>query len=128
MKMVRANLLTAACTVAVLAATPVLAQSNVQSGDTGNPNMPAMHDSMPGHAGSRADMDSTHRSRMDHHRSSAARSGRTSESAIVDRLNEQSYEAAQRGQAFGPGGSSDMGGSPSRSGGTNDGSTRGGRM
>jgi hypothetical protein len=131
MKMVQANLLTAACTVAVLAATPVLAQSNVQPGDPGvrgNPNMPAMQDSMPGHAGSRADMDSMHRSRMDHQDSGAMRSGRMSESAMVDRLNQQSYEAAQRGQAFGSGGSSDTGGSPSRSGGMNDGSVRGGKM
>jgi hypothetical protein len=102
----------------MLAATPVLAQTSTNTGDTGTTDqsaMPATQDSTAGHTSGHAHR-STHRSAMEHHRGMRG----DSQDAAVDRLNQQSYEAAQRGQSFGSTGSSDMSAPPSGSGSMND--------
>ncbi len=97
--MARATLFKAACAAAMLAATPVLAQSNNPAGDTGAAaaaNTPATHDAttgahhMPGHM---------HHSAMGEHHARSHMSD-SSGDAAVDRLNDQSYQAAQKGEAF----------------------------
>jgi hypothetical protein len=116
--MARASLLQAACAAAMLAATPVLAQTSTNMGDTGTTDqstMPAPQDSTSGRTGGHS-YRSTHRSAMEHNRGMRG----DSQSAEVDRLNQQSYEAAQRGQAFGSTGSSGMSTSPGGSGSMND--------
>ena len=114
--MAKAHLLRAACTVAMLAASPVFAQ-NTQTGDTaagGAANAPATHDAMPG---STAPMSTSPASgaagseqpmhKMAHHHAGAMHSskGDRSQDAMVDRLNEQSFQAAQQGQSFSASGS-----------------------
>jgi hypothetical protein len=97
MTMVRANLLKATCAVVLLAATPVLAQTNTEPADTGTggkPNTPTVNEGVPAHpmhhAGSR-------------HHHAGTKPVSTSQSSETDRLNEQSYQAAQKGQAYGSG-------------------------
>jgi hypothetical protein len=116
--MAKTHLLPAVCTVAMLAAVPALAQTP-QTGMTGSASQggadaSAMHNGHP-----------MHHSAMGH--STGAMHGRSdsSQDAAVDRLNEQSYQAAQQGQSFGadagpgpmstPGGSSGMNGMSGRS-------------
>jgi hypothetical protein len=115
--MLKTRLLQAVCTVAMLAAVPAFAQSNSPSagaGSTAPPSAdnaggtaPADKDGLgaPAADGSHA----THRSAKGH-RTGAMQSGKsaTSQDAAVDNLNEQSYQAAQKGQAF-TGGGSDQG-------------------
>lgn len=115
--MARASLLKAAGAAAMLAATPVLAQTSTNTMDnpptTDQSAMPRT-DSSTGYATSHGNR-STHRSTMGRHRGSG-----DSQNAEVDRLNQQSYEAAQRGQAFGSTGSGSMSTAPSGSGSMND--------
>ena len=118
--MLKTRLLQAVCTVAMLAAVPAFAQSNTANQarrprTRGNMGAPAAEGSHATHHSARA------------HRTGAMHSGKTdsSQNAAVDRLNEQSYQAAQKGEAFGgggsdqgsagmtkPGGSGDMNGMP----------------
>jgi hypothetical protein len=111
--MAKARLLQVACSVAMLAASPVFAQNNTQTGDAaagGAANAPATHDAMPGSmapastgpAGSEEPMH-----KMAHHHGGAMRGskGDRSQDAMVDRLNEQSLQAAQQGQSFSVSGS-----------------------
>jgi len=96
--MAKASLLKAACAAAMLVATPVLAQTTPAPANTspaGAPNTPTTHEATPGaHA--------MHHSAMVNHHAKHASQSATSQDAAVDRLNQQSYEAAQKGQAFGP--------------------------
>jgi hypothetical protein len=110
MRMAKTGLLPAVCSIAILAASPAFAQTNMPTGDApaGAPNnrtmpmtpadkMGASHGPM-GEMGSHPEMDrhSGHRVAMGamHGRSEA------SQNAAVDQLNEQSYQAARSGQAF----------------------------
>src|SRR6185437_4497188 len=101
----------------MLAAFPALAQTNTQSGNMGgtsttapggsynsNPGM-APRSSMGSSSGGMHDYSQgqdTHHGMSPHH---AMRSGRSdsSQNAAIDRLNEQSLQAAQQGQNFMPG-------------------------
>jgi hypothetical protein len=90
--MAKARLLQAACAVALLAATPAFAQPT-----TTQPNM-APADKMD-QTGGGMDSHSTHRSAMSGHSGMHARND-SSQNAAVDQLNDQSFQAAQRGQSF----------------------------
>jgi hypothetical protein len=108
--MLKTRLLQAVCTVAMLAAVPAFAQSNTPGSvaPPGADNKAGMAPADNTGAGGPTADDShaTHRSARGH-RSGAMHSGKsaTSQDAAVDRLNEQSYQAAQKGEAFGGGGS-----------------------
>jgi hypothetical protein len=95
--MLKTRLLQAVCTVAMLAAVPAFAQSNTPPADTGSAG-PTADESHATHHSARA------------HRPGAMQSGKStaSQDAAVDRLNEQSYQAAQKGESF-TGGGSDQG-------------------
>nr|WP_294523046.1 hypothetical protein [uncultured Rhodopila sp.] len=96
--MAKATLFKAACAAAMLAATPVLAQSNNPAGDTGaggSTNMPATHEATPG---SHMTGHMHHSAMSEHHAKSHM--SENSGDAAVDRLNDQSYQAAQKGEAF----------------------------
>lgn len=105
MTMPKATLLSAAYTAALLSAAPVLAQSNTPPGDAGGGviNTPTHREAMPGSmAPGNPDANST---RAMHHASMGSRHTRQRQTAstgdgAVDRLNDESYRAAQRGQAF----------------------------
>jgi hypothetical protein len=86
--MAKARLLQVACSVAMLAASPVFAQNNTQTGDAAAGTVEPMH-------------------KMAHHHGGAMRGskGDRSQDAMVDRLNEQSLQAAQQGQSFSVSGS-----------------------
>jgi hypothetical protein len=89
--MAKMRLLQVTCTVAMLAAAPVLAQNSPQTGDAAPMAAPAGEPS----------------NKMHHHHAGAMHSskGDRSQDAIVDKLNEQSYQAAQQGQPFSASGS-----------------------
>lgn len=114
--MAKTRLLQAVCTIAMLAATPAFAQ-RPEAGMTGPNGQPNPAASQPAQTGSMMAADNTgatggagsseaatphvtHHSAMGH--SAGAMHGRTdtSQDATVDRLNEQSYQAAQQGQTF----------------------------
>lgn len=116
----------------ILAAFPALAQTNTQTGNAAggtpttapspgqssgssmnqNPGMsPGSNMGSGMHASSQAQ--GTHQARAPH-QAMRARGSDTSQNAAVDRLNEQSYQAAQQGQSFMPG--SPGGSSPTSSG------------
>ncbi len=125
--MARTRLLQAACTIAVLAATPAFAQRPEagMTGPNGQPNpaaqQPAGGSTTPSGSTSMAPANqggsaapapgsarmaegySTHHSA--HARGAMHGRSDNSQNAEVDRLNEQSFQAAQQGQSFGPGGS-----------------------
>jgi hypothetical protein len=117
--MLKTRLLQAVCTVAMLAAVPAFAQSNTPPAGTGSTGpggadnkagmMPADN---TGSGGPTADdSHATHRSARGH-RGAAMHTGKgaASQDSAVDQLNDQSYAAAQKGQAFtGGGGGSDQG-------------------
>jgi hypothetical protein len=124
--MAKTRLLQAVCTVAMLAAVPAFAQRpeagmtgaggapnpaaqqpapNASSGGTSSMT-PATQDGTGSSAS--AESHSTHRSAMAHPTGSMRGRSDRSQDAAVDRLNEQSYQAAQQGQSFGSG-SSDAG-------------------
>lgn len=99
--MAKALLLQAACTVAMLAAAPAFAQTNKPTGGTGAAGAPSAQ-TTPGTAASAGT-----RGTMRHHRSAMHRSGgmhsakgADAQDAAVDRLNEQSYQAAHQGQTL----------------------------
>jgi hypothetical protein len=96
MTMARATLFQAACAAAMLAATPVFAQSNNPAGDSGAANAPVSHDATPGSHHMTGHMH--HSATGDHHAKSHM--SESSGDAAVDRLNDQSYQAAQKGEAF----------------------------
>jgi hypothetical protein len=125
MKMTKSRLLQAVCTVAMLAAAPAFAQNT--PADTTGPNgtanatqhqaMPnggAMSDSgggmkngsmepankMGSTVGSASESQPTHRSAMAHADRAMRGKTDTSQDAAVNRLNDQSYQAAEKGQAF----------------------------
>jgi hypothetical protein len=93
--MAKARLLQAVCTVAMLAAAPAFAQTNMQPADPGSDQSTS------------ATSHSTHRSAG---HAGATRGGRdSSQNAAVDRLNDQSFQAAQQGQPFSAPGGGSMG-------------------
>jgi hypothetical protein len=107
--MEKMRLFQAACTVAMLAAVPALAQapandsSTAPSSPTGAASTaPADNASPPatGHA--------MHGSAMRHRTGMKRGTSDTSQNDAVDRLNDQSFQAAQQGQTF-TGGGSDAG-------------------
>jgi hypothetical protein len=117
----KTHLLQAVCAVAILAATPALAQRPEagMTGPTGAPNPEATHPApatgtkAPANDG--ADTTSlvtpkdtqtatgtqyTHRPVMSHKAGAMHSQDNTSQNAEVDRLNDESYQAAQQGQTF----------------------------
>jgi hypothetical protein len=126
--MTKTRMLQAVCTFAMLAATPALAQTqnpgSGMTGPNGQPNPAVQQPSSAGMApadngsGAAASGDShvTHRSAMAHHTGMMHSRTDRSQDAAVDQLNEQSYQAAQRGQMFGADSGSGSMGSPSMSG------------
>jgi hypothetical protein len=117
--MANARLLQAVCTVALLAAAPAFAQqTTTQPGDTGagNPVAPTpprpraqsnmapaekMDSTSGGSSSAAAGSHSTHHAAMMGH-SGGGMHARTdsSQNSAVDQLNDQSFQAAQRGQSF----------------------------
>jgi hypothetical protein len=98
MTMAKATLGQAVCAAAMLAATPVLAQSNNPQGTSapsGAQTSTAAHDSM---SGSHMTGHTHHSAMGEHHARSHAAAD--SQDSAVDRLNDQSYQAAQKGEAF----------------------------
>jgi len=103
--MAKATLFKAACAAAMLAATPVLAQNsapgttapanNAPAADTGTGGAPAAHEATPG---SHMTGHMHHSAMGEHH--ARSRSSADAQDAAVDRLNDQSYQAAQKGEAF----------------------------
>ncbi len=126
--MAQSRLLQAVCTAALLAAAPAFAQQTTTPPAGAAPTAPAAHDGTMAPGGKMGSMDGTgssmghhrmHRSAMRDHSTGAMHGGRsdTSQDAVVDQLNNQSYQAAQQGQAFSSAGSGGMmapagGGSP----------------
>lgn len=127
--MAKLGLLHTVCAVALLAATPVLAQSNTETGATGvggRTVAPTTHEAMPGDSSGSAGMGtnkplratggssdgSTHSMMRNHpahhggagmgmHAAMHPRNQANAQNTAVDMLNDQSYQAAQKGQAFG---------------------------
>ena len=122
--MVKLGLLHTICATALLAATPVLAQSNTQTGATGvggSTVAPTTHETMPGDSAStgtkkpiRATGGSSdgstqammrnhpgHHGGMGMHAAMHPRNQANAQNTAVDMLNDQSYQAAQKGQSFG---------------------------
>ena len=100
--MAKARLLQAACTVAMLAASPVFAQTNTPTGDTGaggSANTPTTNEATPANTPPNT---TSHSSGMTRRHNMAMKTSRsnTSQDAAVDRLNEQSLQAAQQGFFF----------------------------
>jgi hypothetical protein len=133
--MAKARLLQAVCTVALLAAAPAFAQqTTTQPATTGadnSVNAPVTHDQTPPRPTAQSNMapaekmegmgsHSMHHSAMSGPSSMHARNDRSQNSA-VDQLNDQSYQAAQRGQSFSAADSGSSGSmSPAPSGSMND--------
>ena len=90
--MLKTHLLSAVCSAALLAAVPAVAQSQSNGMNSG---------SMSGGQGQTTDTGASHPRPMHH----MNRSGQTatSQDAEVDRLNEQSLQAAQQGSTFSAG-------------------------
>ena len=115
--MAKTRLLQAVCTVAMLASVPAFAQSNTPPGD-----IRGAHESMAKHAGNLApaekmrsgphDTMRAHRSAMEHKSRAMHERSDSSQNPAVDRLNEQSYQAAHGGRAFKAGDSGDMSARP----------------
>jgi hypothetical protein len=129
--MAKARLLQAVCAVALLAAAPAFAQQTTTHPATtgaGNSVNAPVDQTTPGPAGrssmvpaERMDQTdsgmgshSSHRSAMSGHAGMHARND-TSQNSAVDQLNDQSFQAAQRGQSFS---ASDTGSSATMSPGT----------
>ena len=117
--MAKARLFQAVCVAAMLAAAPAIAQTDTQPADTGAnnsvnapeaPNAGSTGGSAPTPAGKMGTDTMPH-----HHRAVGAMHAKTevSQDAAVDHLNDQSYQAAQRGEAF-----NGSGGAPSDAAGT----------
>jgi hypothetical protein len=104
--MAKARLLQAACTVALLAAAPAFAQQTLtpNTGAGTTPPAPAAQSNMApaDKMGSPSDSSASASTTTHRSHSTGMMHGRTdgSQDAAVDQLNEQSYQAAQNGQAF----------------------------
>ncbi len=111
------RLLQVACAVALLATAPAFAQSSAPGGTSGATTPGDMRAAPSGHA--------MHKSAMAHHKMHGAQ-GASAQDSAVDRLNDQSYQAAQQGQAFtGP---ADGSAAPSSGAGMPGGSMHNGKM
>jgi hypothetical protein len=118
--MANTRLLHAICAAAMLAAAPAIAQTDTAPASTGAGNSvkaPVADNSSTGSASSGAMSTHSHHSHMG---KMMHGKGDASQDAAVNQLNDQSYQAAQRGQAFG---ASSMGSGGMTSGGTNGMST-----
>src|SRR5690348_2272622 len=92
--MEKARLLQAVCTVAVLAAAPAVAQTDTApASKMGSPDGSNSSSAMSTHSSHRSGMGSRSTGMMHSKADSAG-------DAAVDQLNDQSYQAAQRGEAF----------------------------
>ena len=140
--MLKIRLLQAACTVAMLAAVPAFAQTNTPPGATGSTGAanPVEHQAMPGKnsasdsrmapankggmgASASEEGRAMHRSMMAHPmggHTMGMKHGQTdsSQDDAVNNLNDQSYQAAQKGQAFGSGASDSGSGGMTKPGGS----------
>ena len=121
--MAKTRLLSSVCAAVMLAAVPALAQNSTQPGDTtggASTTPPAASPASPPAAATGTDTTPADKmesgstshpmgSRAMRHSSMHARRGgsATAQDGAVDRLNEQSYQAARNGQSF-SGGSSEM--------------------
>jgi len=118
--MANTRLLQAICAAAMLAAAPAIAQTDTAPALTGagnSVNAPAADNSSTGNGSSGAMSTHAHHSAMMGHTGKMMHGkGDASQDAAVNQLNDQSYQAAQRGQAFG---TSNMGSSGMNSGGMN---------
>lgn len=106
--MAKTRLLPAVCTIAMLAAVPAFAQNTpaTPAPDAGNSKMaPANDEGSAGatHGSPMNEGRTMHHSSMGHHAMQSRNA--TSQDAEVDRLNQESYEAAQKGQVFSANGS-----------------------
>ncbi len=101
--MTKIHLFGAACAFALLGATPVLAQNSTTPNS--NSATPATQNSAPGTMADHGAMGTSHmhHSAMEGHHMKRESKGASSQDAAVDRLNDESYAAAQKGEAFGSG-------------------------
>jgi hypothetical protein len=99
--MAKSHLLSAVCTVALLAASPVFAQSSTQAGETAAGRAAGgAAPSSTGPAGVEKPMHNMDMGKHQHPGMMHGSKGDRSQDAMVDRLNERSYQAAQQGQSF----------------------------
>jgi hypothetical protein len=103
--MAKTRLLGAICTVAMLAGAPAFAQTNRPTGDTGAGGAPNNPTNAPTTAPAPNSYPATESHSTHRHSAMRARNDLSQDSA-VNRLNDESYQAAQKGQAFTVGGSS----------------------
>ena len=124
--MAKLGLLHTVCAVTLLAATPVLAQSNTQTGAGGSTVAPTTQQAMPGGSASSGSASTGttkpisatggssdgstqammhnhpgHHAGMGMHTAMHPRNQANAQNTAVDMLNDQSYQAAQKGQTFG---------------------------
>jgi photosystem II stability/assembly factor-like uncharacterized protein len=95
--MAKIRLLHTACTLALFAATPVLAQTTAPSAQVTPPTTDAPTPNAPTAA---APMHMHHHGASHMHRMHMGKTD-TSQNAAVDQLNDQSFQAAQQGQSVG---------------------------
>ncbi len=105
----QANLLRVACTVAMFAAVPAFAQTNTAPAATGADNKPATPNSattssaMPSDTTAKTTMKTpapTHKMAMAPHHTMHMSKTDSSQDSAVDHLNDQSYQAAEKGMTF----------------------------
>jgi hypothetical protein len=102
--MANARLLQAVCAVSMLAAAPAIAQTDTAPASTGagnSVNAPVADNTSTGSGTSGTMSTHSHRSAMAGHSSKMMHEKSDAQDAAVNQLNDQSYQAAQRGQAFG---------------------------
>jgi hypothetical protein len=104
--MTKIHLLGAACAFALLGATPVFAQNSTGKDTTAA--TPATGSSAPGtmpadNHGAMGGSHPAHHSAMEEHHAKHASRGADAQDAAVNKLNDESYAAAQKGEAFGSG-------------------------
>jgi len=97
--MANARLLQAVCTVAVLVAAPAIAQTDTAPASTGTGN--SVNAAAADNTSTGTMSTHSHHSAMAGHSSKMHGKSDASQDAAVNQLNDQSYQAAQRGQAFG---------------------------
>jgi hypothetical protein len=104
--MVKAGLLQAVCALGLLAAAPAFAQTDTQPADTGVhnsvnvPEAPGGGSTMAPAQRNGSDSMSTMSGHMAHRHGAMHAKADSSQDSEVNRLNDQSYQAAQRGEAF----------------------------
>ncbi len=98
------NLLRVACTVAMFAAVPAFAQTNTAPAATGADNKPAAPNAAtPGDTTAQSATKTpapSHKMAMASHHSMHSSKTDSSQDSAVDRLNDQSFQAAEKGTSF----------------------------